>query len=158
MLVSRGKNPSDFLRPDEKASVVEAIEAAEKLTSGEIRVHLEKKCPGGDPYYRGRDVFEDLGMTATALRNGVLIYLSIADRRVAVLGDRGIHERVEEGFWDSIVENLVRRFREGDYAGALREAILQIGNRLSTHFPYAGEGKDINELPNEISLGNDAED
>jgi len=90
MLVSRGKNPSDFLRPDEKASVVEAIEAAEKLTSGEIRVHLEKKCPGGDPYYRGRDVFEDLGMTATALRNGVLIYLSIADRRVAVLGDRGI--------------------------------------------------------------------
>ena len=158
MKTSRGKHPSDFFRPDERASVVEAIEAAEKLTSGEIRVHLEKKCPGGDPYYRGRDVFEDLGMTATALRNGVLIYMSIADRQVAVLGDRGIHERVEEGFWDAIVENLVQRFREGDYVGGLREAILQIGNRLATHFPYAGEGKDINELPNEISLGDDSED
>ncbi len=158
MRVSRGKNPSNFLLPDESARIVEAIEAAERLTSGEIRVHIEKKCPGGDPYYRGRDIFEDLGMTETALRNGVLIYLSIADRRVAVLGDRGIHEKVEEGFWDGIVADLVLKFRQGEFAGALSEAILQIGNRLASYFPYAGEGKDVNELPNEISLGDDAED
>ena len=135
-----------------------SIEAAERRTSGEIRVHLETKCPGGDPYIRGRDIFEDLGMTATAERNGVLLYLATADRLFAVLGDRGIHERVDEGFWDAVASRMTVRFREEDYAGGLIEAIQEIGERLTTQFPYAGDENDVDELSNEISLGNGVKD
>jgi uncharacterized membrane protein len=155
---SRSKNAADFFNAEESASIVASIEAAERRTSGEIRVHLETKCPGGDPYIRGRDIFEDLGMTATAERNGVLLYLATADRLFAVLGDRGIHERVDEGFWDAVASRMTVRFREEDYAGGLIEAIQEIGERLTTQFPYAGDENDVDELSNEISLGNGVKD
>jgi uncharacterized membrane protein len=157
MAKARGGKPHDFLTAEESRAVVAAIEAAERRTSGEIRVHLEARCPGGDPYIRGRDVFEDLGMTATAERNGVLLYLASSDRLFAVLGDRGIHERVEEDFWDAVAARMSARFRVGDHVGGLIDAIGEIGERLSTHFPYAGEDKDVDELSNEISLGNGLE-
>jgi len=149
----RSNDPAQFFTPEESKAIVAAIEAAEKQTSGEIRVHLEKRCPGRDPYIRGREVFEDLGMTETALRNGVLIYLATADRLFAVLGDRGIHEMVDDGFWAAVVERLSSFFREGEFASGMIAAIEEIGERLRTVFPYAGDGADVNELPNEISLG-----
>ena len=138
--------------------MVAAIGVAERQTSGEIRVHLEAKCPGGDPYIRGRELFEDLGMTATDERNGVLLYLAASDRLFAVLGDRGIHERVQDDFWDAVASRMSVRFREEDFAGGLIEAIQEIGERLSTHFPYAGDEADVNELPDEISMGEDLEE
>ncbi len=149
----RSNDPARFFTEEESKAIVAAIEAAEKQTSGEIRVHLEKRCPGGDPYLRGREVFEDLGMTETAERNGVLIYLATADRLFAVLGDRGIHERVDEGFWDAVAEQLSSHFRDGDFAGGMIAAIEEIGRQLHDVFPYAGDDADVNELPNEISLG-----
>ncbi len=158
MSASRSKDPARFFTPEESKAIVAAIEAAEKQTSGEIRVHLERKCPGGDPYLRGRDVFEDLGMTQTADRNGVLIYLATQDRLFAVLGDRGIHEKVDEGFWDAIAEQLSSHFRKGDFAGGMIAAIHEIGQRLRDVFPYAGDEQDVNELPNEISVGGASEE
>ena len=144
MKTRRSSNPAEFFTREESSAIVAAIEAAEKKTSGEIRVHLEKRCPGNDPYIRGREVFEDLGMTETAQRNGILF---------AVLGDRGIHERVDEGFWDAVVERLSSFFRKGAFATGMIAAIEEIGERLRTAFPYAGDEEDVNELPNEISLG-----
>lgn len=151
------RKPSEFLTEEQSRAVVAAIAAAERRTSGEIRVHLEAGCPGGDPYLRGKDLFEDLGMTGTAERNGVLLYLACADRLFAVLGDRGIHERVEEDFWDAVASRMSSRFREEDFAGGLIDAIREIGERLSRHFPYAGDEADVNELSDEISLGDDLE-
>ena len=92
-------------------------------------------------------------MTATAQRNGVLLYLAVADRLFAVLGDRGIHERVEEGFWDAVAARMSSRFREGDFAGGMIDAIEEIGRRLQEAFPYAGDEADVNELSDEISYG-----
>jgi uncharacterized membrane protein len=88
---ARQGRPRAFFSPAEAKAIVAAIGAAEKETSGEIRLHLENRCKVGDAYERGRALFESLGMTATAQRNGVLIYLATSDRTFAVLGDTGIH-------------------------------------------------------------------
>ena len=137
--------------------MVAAIGAAERRTSGEIRVHLEHRCPGGDPLARGRRVFERLGMTATEARNGVLIYVATGDRLFAVLGDRGIDEIVEDGFWDDVTAAMGERFRDDDFAGGLEEGILRISAKLAERFPYAGAA-DANELPDEISREDDEPD
>lgn len=149
----RTKRPRAFFDAGEQRAIVEAIEAAERRTSAEIRVHLEHRCKGGDPYERGRELFEKLGMTATAERNGVLVYLATGDATFAVLGDLGIHEQVGPEFWDDVVARMQENFRAGAFARGMTEAIARIGHQLAAHFPYAGAGTDVNELSDEISFG-----
>ncbi len=151
MTSPRRRRPKAFFDAEEEKRIVAAIGSAEKRTSGEIRVHLEHRCPGGDPYERGRKVFEDLGMTATAARNGVLIYLATGDGLFSVLGDLGIHERVPENFWDDVVELMSRHFAQDRFAEGMCEGIAAIGEKLSEFFPYAGEA-DLNELSDELSI------
>lgn len=150
---ARHTRPRAFFDAGEQRAIVEAIEAAERRTSGEIRVHLEHHCKGGDAYERGRELFEQLGMTATAERNGVLVYLATGDGDFAVLGDRGIHEHVGPEFWDDVVAHMQECFRAGEFARGMTEAITRIGHQLSARFPYEGEATDVNELDDEISFG-----
>jgi uncharacterized membrane protein len=156
MSPSRRKPPRKFFDAGEQRAIVEAIEAAERRTSGEIRVHLEHHCKGGDAYARARTVFEEIGMTATAERNGVLVYVATGDGVFAVIGDVGIHEQVGPAFWDDVVTHMQERFTAGDFALGMTEAITRIGHKLAAHFPYAGDAADVNELGDEISFG-DAE-
>lgn len=153
--MGRSKRPRAFFDDREAAAVLEAIREAERTTSGEIRVHLEYRCKDGDPYERGKQVFEELGMTATAQRNGVLIYMATKDRRFAVLGDSGIDEVVPEGFWSDVVQSMETAFRAGDFAEGMTGGIRRIGEKLSQYFPYAGDDVDENELPDELSVGDD---
>lgn len=155
MSAARRTRPKAFFDRDEERSIVAAIAAAEKQTSGEIRVHLEYRCPGGDPYERGREVFESLGMTATADRNGVLVYLATGDGVFSVLGDRGIHERVLKGFWDDVVQLMSEHFAGDDFAAGMAAGIARIGEKLAAFFPYAGDDADINELSDELSVDDD---
>src|SRR5688572_4407172 len=91
--------PREFFTQQQQNLIVDAIKLAESNTSGEIRVHIEPTCEG-DPYERGKKLFVQLGMHATELKNGVLFYLAYQDKKFAVLGDSGIHEKVTEAFWD----------------------------------------------------------
>ena len=72
-----------------------AIAQAELTTSAELRVHLEDNCKE-DPLDRAAYLFEKLEMHKTALRNGVLIYVAFQDRKLAILGDAGIHHHVHQ--------------------------------------------------------------
>ena len=139
-----------MLSQADKETIVEAIAKAERLTSGEIRVHIDKKC-SGDPLQRAIKVFEDLKMHETALRNGVLIYLSFSDKKVAILGDQGINERVPENFWDSSRSIMIYHFKNNDFARGIILAIKEAGEQLKAYFPI--EEGDTNELSNEITLG-----
>ena len=139
-----------------RTRVVEAIGAAEARSHGEVRVHVEDRCPGGDPVARGRLVFEKLGMTATRRRNGVLIYVAARDRCFAVLGDSGLHEKVGEAFWSELAASMGQRFGAGDFAEGLVETIGRAGDALAAHFPREGPSDpDVDELPNRISFGRD---
>lgn len=141
---------AEFLSRVDRDRVANAIREAESRTSGEVRVHLEDHIEEG-LLEHAAFVFEELGMQRTQERNGVLIYVSVADRLVAVIGDKGIHERVPEGYWDSAVAILKQRFAAGEQADGLCEVVRTIGNSLSEFFPSRND--DRNELSNEVSIG-----
>ena len=90
--------PSDFFTPAQKTAMVAAIRQAEKDTSGEIRIHFENHCRK-NVLDRAAQVFADLKMHKTALRNGVLIYVALEDKQLAILGDAGINAKVPDHFW-----------------------------------------------------------
>jgi len=130
--------------------ITSAIQSAEFETSGEIRVHLEKACVG-NVLDRAAQVFENLAMHKTKLRNGVLIYLAYEDRKFAILGDAGINSTVPENFWDDIKVRMQSRFRAGHFVEGLCEGVEMAGTQLKSNFPR--ENDDINELPDKISFG-----
>lgn len=144
--------PKTFFTEAQQQQIVEAIRLAELNTSGEIRVHLEAKCEG-DAYAHAKTVFEQLGMHNTEQKNGVLIYLAYDDKKFAILGDSGIHEKVSQQFWDHEKELLLSHFKQEEYAEGLCKVIAQAGQKLKIHFPY--QDNDTNELSNDISFGKD---
>lgn len=139
-----------FLTKEQQSAIVQAIVEAEKATSGEIRVHMESSCKG-DVLDNAAYVFKKLKMHKTALRNGVLFYLAVNDRKFAILGDAGINTRVPDGFWDQVKETMVAHFGKGDFATGLTQGILMAGEKLKAYFPIMANDK--NELSNEISFG-----
>ena len=140
----------DFLTKEEERDIVEAIRMAEKETSGEIRVHIEKTT-SIDAFDRALEVFRLLEMDKTELKNGVLIYVAVKDKTFVICGDQGINEVVSNDFWDSTKEIMVSHFKKGDFKQGLIEGISKAGNKLKLYFPY--QQGDTNELSNEISKG-----
>ncbi|MCF0053134.1 TPM domain-containing protein [Dyadobacter chenwenxiniae] len=131
--------------------IIEAIKQAETQTSGEVKVHIEKKCPAPDVMERAKEVFLFLNLHRTALQNGVLFYLAYEDRKFAVLGDKGINEKVPHDFWNSTKDLLKQHFAKGEFIEGLVHGIAEAGFQLKIHFPY--NSNDINELPDDISFG-----
>ena len=140
----------DFLTKEEEQAIVEAIRMAEKETSGEIRVHIEKTT-SIDAFDRALEVFHLLEMNKTALKNGVLIYVAVKDRTFVICGDQGINEAVTKDFWETTKEIMVGHFKNGDFKQGLIDGITKAGNELKKYFPYKED--DTNELSNEISKG-----
>lgn len=138
----------DFLSKKEEEEVVEAIRTAEKKTSGEIRVHLEKSS-NGDIWERAMEVFHLLKMDNTKESNGVLIYVAVEDRNFIIYGDKGINEVVPKDFWETTKDAIVAQFKKGNFKQGLIDGILKAGHQLQEHFPWA-EG-DKNELTDKIS-------
>jgi len=144
----------DFLNEDQEKTIIRAIREAETSSSGEIRVHLEAKCENEDPIERAKEVFTELNMHETELRNGTIIYVATDDHKIAIWGDEGIHSKVGQNFWNDELDLLTRYFMADDYETGLREAVLKVGEKLREFFPYQGED-DINELSDDISYGDD---
>lgn len=138
----------DFLNPQQEQQIVEAIGIAEKNTSGEIRVHIEKKT-SIPPLKRAMEVFRLLNMEQTQQRNGVLFYFSVEDKKFAIYGDEGIHNRVSADFWDNTKNQMQSHFLKGEFCLGIVKGILVAGRELKKYFPY--QKNDINELPDEIS-------
>lgn len=128
-----------------------AIVAAEKQTSGEIRVSISRFFWG--PVQRAAEkAFSRLGMRATKDRNGILFFVVPSRRRFVAVGDEGIHRQVGQDFWDRLVVAMVGDFKEGKFNEGLIRGIGECGRLLAAHFPYQGE-KDVNELPDDIDFG-----
>lgn len=138
----------DFLSSKEEQEIVKAIRNAEKNTSGEIRVHIEN-APQKDLMNRALEVFYLLEMEKTKQRNGVLIYVAVATKQFAILGDEGIHKKVTEHFWDAEKQMAFSYFSKGEYEQGLIAVIAKVGEKLKMHFPYQKD--DVNELSDEIS-------
>ena len=140
-----------FLSKAEQELVIKAIKEAEQSSSGEIRLHIEDECKE-DLMDHASFIFEKLEMHKTELRNGVLFYVSLNPHGFAILGDVGIHQKVNDDFWDSTKDVVIENFKNEDYAKGLSEGIIRAGEQLKKHFPY--QKNDVNELTDDISFGN----
>ncbi len=141
---------ASLLSKKEQQRIVEAIQQAEHQTSGEIRVHVESRCPG-DPLERAKAIFVKLNMHQTAQRNGVIVYLALKDRKLAIWGDKGINEKVPENFWQDVTHKMIDYFKKGEFTEGLVQGIGMIGEKLKAYFPYQKD--DVNELTDDVSFG-----
>jgi len=140
-----------FFSQKQLDNIKQSVQRAELETSGEIRVHIEDVCKG-DVLDRAAYLFQKLGMDKTQLRNGVMIYLAIKDRKFAIIGDAGINAKVPGDFWDNAKTIMLNDFKEGLFTEGLCKAVILAGEQLRNHFPYQGD--DRNELPDDVSFKN----
>jgi uncharacterized membrane protein len=140
----------DLFSDADRQRIKSAIENAESMTSGEIRVYIEDECKGSVLDHTAF-IFSELKMHNTALRNGVLIYLAVKDNKFAIIGDAGIHSKVGDEFWNTIKEDMVQHFKKKEFADGLVKGINDAGKALSTYFPRSLN--DTNELSDDVIFG-----
>ena len=134
---------------DEQQRITEAVEAAERFTSGEIRICIEKTC--SEPVLdRAANYFKKLDMDQTTQRNGVLIYIAVTDHKFAIIGDVGINRVVPHDFWNDTKEAMLAHFKAGNLVQGIITGVDMSGKALQTFFPYLDDDK--NELPDNISF------
>ncbi len=131
----------------EQELIANTIEEAEKVTSGEIRIAIDKHCPG-DALETAQKYFTQLGMDKTSLHNGVLIYLAYEDHKFAIIGDSGINKVVPPDFWETTQVAMKAHFAGGNIAEGLIAGVSLVGEKLAIFFPSNHD--DINEIPNDI--------
>lgn len=147
------KRSADTLLTDsDKQLLVEAIQLAEKNTSGEVRVYVESKVGKGDALSRATQIFFKHKMNETKDRNGVLVYVAVKDKKLAIYADQGIYEKVGVEFWYSQVQEMTGHFKSMNYVQGISTVIKEIGQALHNHFPY-DKVNDTNELSDEIMIG-----
>jgi uncharacterized membrane protein len=143
----------NLLSASDKQMLVQAIQAAEKNTSGEIRVFVESRIPKKqDALQRATELFFKNKMNETKDRNGVLVYVAVGDKKLAIYGDQRIHEKVGVEFWYQQVQEMTGHFKQTNYVDGMVAVIAAVGDALKDHFPY-DRITDENELSDEIMIG-----
>jgi uncharacterized membrane protein len=137
-----------FLSKLEHDQIVAAIRAAESKTSGEIRVYIQRGKLKTDPLISAQKKLRRLRMDKTSERNAVLIFIAPRAHKFAVVGDKAIHEKCGEQFWQQVVDGMREHFQKEKFSRAIVEGIEEVGKLLSTHFPRTPDSS--NELPDEI--------
>jgi uncharacterized membrane protein len=138
-----------MLQKEELNYISESIKRAESHTSGEIRVCVTKHCKG-DPLEAAWKKFKQLKMDATQQRNGVLIYVSPADHKSAIVGDKGIRDVAREDFWEDTLQEMLSFFRKERIAEGISKGVEKVGELLKNQFPVIEN--DVNELGDEVIL------
>ena len=130
-------------------AIEQVIRETELLQGGEIRVAVEGNLTpaelwrGVTPRDRAVQVFAQLGVWDTDANNGVLIYVSWADRDVEIVADRGFNGLVSAAEWSAVCANMERLFAQRQPREAMIEGIRAVGKLIARHFPAV----DRNELP-----------
>lgn len=146
------RKTNKFFTAEENKLIVEAIQQAEKQTSGEIRVFVESRCSYMDALDRAAEVFFKLQMQNTTEKNAVLVYIAVKDRQLAIFGDEGIHKKVGNEYWGRLVKQMISHFNKNNFAEGIRHTISELGQDLQKYFPYH-KYNNKNELPDDIVFG-----
>lgn len=141
-----------FFSEAEQERIVQAIRSCERQTSGEIRVYVESKNYLVSPLERAREVFFGLNMEKTDLRNGVLLYLAVQHKEVALFADEGIYQAKGAAYWDAEVKEMLGAFSQDHLVDGVVGCIEHVGQALKEKFPYI-PSEDKNELPDDIVFG-----
>ena len=141
----------EFLSKLEHDRIVNAIREAESKTSGQIRVYIQHGKLNADPLSVAQKKFQRLGMYKTRERNAVLILVAPRAHKFAVIGDKAIHEKCGEEYWQRIADGMRTHFQNEKFSQAIVEAVEEIGKVLAAHFPITSAN--ANELPDEVAEG-----
>jgi len=100
---------------------------------------------------RAQIAFLECGVTETAARGGVLLFLSAVEHRVQILADTGIAARVDAKVWQAVVDELILALKDGRTMPGLERALGRIGDLLETEFPRApGDQNELGDAPREL--------
>jgi uncharacterized membrane protein len=146
------RSADTLLTASDKQQLVEAIQLAEKNTSGEIRVYVESKLGKVDALTRAKEIFFKNKMNETKERNGVLVYVAVNDKKIAIYADQGIYEKMGIEFWYTQVQEMTSHFKAMNYITGISTVVNEIGIALQNHFPF-DRATDTNELSDEIMIG-----
>ncbi len=138
-----------ILSESQEQALIDAIIQAELHTSGEIRIHLEKTTGKSSAQKRAKQWFGKLNMHKTTEKNGVLFYLAIEDRKLALWAGEGINKKVPTNFWHEIIDLMLNEFKKGHFSEGLIAGVEKTGKALGEFFPRQDD--DTDELSNEIS-------
>jgi uncharacterized membrane protein len=141
-----------FFSAVDNKQIVDAIQLAEKETSGEIRIYVEGKNPYVDTLERAKEIFFQLKMENTQERNAVLLYIAMDHHQLALFADEGIYKRVGATYWDSAVKEMISFFTRDNISNGIEKCVQHIGETLKIEFPYKAD-TDKNELPDDIVFG-----
>ena len=142
--------PKAFLNALDHERIVKAIAQAEACSRAEVRVHVSSGSVD-DPHKAAAAQFEKLGMTATAERNGVLIYVAPRSQKFAIIGDSGIHQSCGQSFWQEVAAAMEADFRAGRFTDGIVKGVTRVGEAMATHFPRMGSEADVNELSDQVT-------
>ncbi|HET7764073.1 MAG TPA: TPM domain-containing protein [Burkholderiales bacterium] len=132
-------------------SIEKVIGQEERRHEGQLRFAIEASLPLGElllgvsPRERAIGWFGRLGVWDTQHNAGVLIYLLLADRRVELVADRGVHSKVGTAAWEAICGEMQREFARGQFERGAVIGVRAVSDLLAQHFPPSGDGR--NELP-----------
>jgi uncharacterized membrane protein len=127
---------SHFTQQLDEPRILAAIAAAEAKTTGHIRALVSKRrC--ADPLAAARKHFHALGLHKDPQRNGVLIFVAPKSHTFAIYGDKAVHERCGDEFWNTLRDEMLEHLRGVRYTEALVHGISKAGDLLAAHFPVA---------------------
>ena len=140
---------NNFLTDQQMASLVEAIQTAEDHSTGEIRIHIDSNTEGNNAKI-AFEVFRILCKDQTVEKNAVLFHVNFEQKYLTIIGDEGIHAKVNQTFWDQMHDQITTQFSKGNFHDGLKNAVLETGLELKKYFPI--KGVNPNELSNEITF------
>ena len=132
-------------------NIERVIGEEERRHAGQVRFAVEAFLPLADLLRgvgasdRAVALFGRLRVWDTEHNAGVLIYLLLADRRVELVADRGIHSKVGTAAWEAICGEMQQEFARGQFERGVVIGVRAVSDLLAEHFPPTGEGR--NELP-----------
>ncbi len=139
----------------ERADLRKRIAAMERTTAGEIAIFVQRrrrKADHGQTLEQlGLNHFHALGMEKTSGRTGILLYLHLAERKLRLVADEGIHTKVPQAEWDALAAAITGEIGAGRLHAGLVKAVETLGGWLAAHCPPAVENQ--NERPDRVEIG-----
>lgn len=138
-----------------RRTIEQSVIASEQHHRGEVRFVVESSLDllpllrGCKARQRAVQLFGQLGVWDTAQNTGVLVYVLYAERRIEIVADRGIAEKVSQAEWDAICADMGVAFRGGQFESGAVSGLQRITALLAAHFPPAADGNP-DELPNRV--------
>jgi uncharacterized membrane protein len=140
---------TSFLNQLDHRKIVSTIQSCEAKTTGEIRVRIShRRFLLKDEMAFARREFKRMGMTKTPDRNGVLIVIFPARRKIVILGDEAIHKKLGDDFWKQVIQTATKHFKTFEYTEGILRSVEIVGKALAEHFPKTKSDSD--SLSNEV--------